>query len=66
MKQIIQKKLTTFLDYTIKSYSKEEKRHLTVCIGCTGGQHRSVVIANYLFDVYKKNYLCYKNHRELD
>ena len=29
------KKLTTFLDYTIKSYSKEEKRHLTVCIGST-------------------------------
>lgn len=59
-------KLTSFLDYTIKSYSKEEKRHLTVCIGCTGGQHRSVVITNYLFDLYKKKYLCYRNHRELD
>ena len=60
------KKLTSYLDYTIKSYTKDEKRHLTVCIGCTGGQHRSVVIANYLFDIYKKKYLCYLEHRELD
>ena len=47
------KKLISLLDFTIKSYLKEEKRHITVCIGCTGGQHRSVVIANYLFDLYK-------------
>ena len=60
------KKVTSLLDFTFKSYSKEEKRHLTVCVGCTGGQHRSVVIVNYLFDVYKKKYLCYKTHRELD
>lgn len=60
------KKLTSFIDYTIKSYAKDEKRHLTICIGCTGGQHRSVVITNYLFDLYKKDYVCYKNHRELD
>ena len=60
------KKLISLLDFTIKSYLKEEKRHITVCIGCTGGQHRSVVIANYLFDLYKKKYLCYLNHRELD
>lgn len=60
------KKLVSYLDFTIKSYTKDEKRHLTVCVGCTGGQHRSVVVANYLFDVYKKKYLCYLNHRELD
>lgn len=60
------KKLITYLDYTIGAYSKEDKRHLTVCIGCTGGQHRSVVVANYLYDLYKKKYLCYLNHRELD
>lgn len=60
------KKLISLLDFTIKSYLKEEKRHITVCIGCTGGQHRSVVVANYLFDLYKKKYLCYLNHRELD
>lgn len=60
------KKLVSYLDFTIKSYSKDEKRHLMVCIGCTGGQHRSVVVANYLFEIYKKKYLCYLNHREID
>ena len=60
------KKLVAFIDYTLKSYSKEEKRHLTICIGCTGGQHRSVVVANYLYDLYKKKYVCYLDHKELD
>ena len=60
------KKLVAFIDYTLKSYSKEEKRHLTICIGCTGGQHRSVVVANFLYDLYKKKYVCYLDHKELD
>ena len=60
------KKLISYLDFSIKSYSKDERRHLTICVGCTGGQHRSVVIANYLFDLYKKKYVCYLNHREID
>ena len=51
----------------VKSYEQnEEKRHLTICIGCTGGQHRSVVITNYLYDYYKKKYVCHLKHRELD
>ena len=60
------KKLVSYLDFTIKSYTKDEKRHLMVCVGCTGGQHRSVVVTNYLFDIYKKKYKCYLNHREID
>lgn len=62
------KKLISYIDFMLKSYDKEEKRHLTICIGCTGGQHRSVVIANYLYDHYKEKYSypCYINHRELD
>ena len=60
------KYLLAYLDYTFKFYdAKEEKRHLTVCVGCTGGQHRSVSITNYLYEHYKDRYLCYKKHREL-
>ena len=59
------KHLIKYLDYMFKNYSKEDKRHLTICIGCTGGQHRSVVVANYLFEHYKKEYICYIKHREL-
>ena len=58
------KKLTAYIDFMLKSYDKEEKRHLTICVGCTGGQHRSVVIANYLYEYYKEKYPCYITHRE--
>lgn len=61
------KKLIDYVDFMVKSYEQnEEKRHLTICVGCTGGQHRSVVITNYLYDYYKKKYVCHLKHRELD
>lgn len=60
------KKLIAYVDIMLKQYSKEEKRHLTIAVGCTGGQHRSVVIANYLFNHYKDKYNCYIRHREID
>jgi UPF0042 nucleotide-binding protein len=37
-----------FLDFLIPRYQREGKRYLTVAIGCTGGQHRSVAIASAL------------------
>ena len=40
------KKLDDFLSYVIPRYVKEGKSYLTIGIGCTGGRHRSVMIAN--------------------
>ena len=60
------KKLISYLDFNFKEYGKEEKRHLTICVGCTGGQHRSVTIANYLYAYYKDKYVCYLKHRDID
>jgi RNase adapter protein RapZ len=37
-----------FMDYLLPKFRREGKTHLTLAIGCTGGQHRSVVIANVL------------------
>ena len=59
------KKTLDYLDFMFKAYDNEEKRHLTICIGCTGGQHRSVTLANYLYNHYKDKYMCYLTHREL-
>ena len=41
-------KYTELLDYLIPLYEKEGKAYLTIAIGCTGGRHRSVVIARML------------------
>lgn len=59
------KKLIPYLDFYFKTYNNEEKRHLTICIGCTGGQHRSVTIANYLYAYYKDKYMCYIVHKDI-
>lgn len=42
-------KLTEFLDFLIPGYVKEGKYQLVIAIGCTGGQHRSVTLANELY-----------------
>ena len=36
------------LDYLLPQYKREGKSYLTLGIGCTGGRHRSVMIANEL------------------
>ena len=36
------------LDYLLPQYLREGKSHLLVAIGCTGGRHRSVAIAEHL------------------
>ena len=40
--------LIPLLDYLLPQYEQEGKAHLTIGIGCTGGRHRSVVIAEHL------------------
>ena len=46
-------KLTDMLKFLIPGYVKEGKYQLVVAIGCTGGQHRSVTIANELYERMK-------------
>jgi RNase adapter protein RapZ len=52
-------KLTSFLKFALPQYVDEGKSYLTVAIGCTGGQHRSVMIAEAL----KKSLAGVKNVR---
>ena len=42
-------KLMDMLDFLIPNYVKEGKHQLVIGIGCTGGKHRSVTLANELF-----------------
>ncbi len=43
-------KLLDFVSYLLPGYQKEMKSYLTIGIGCTGGKHRSVAIAQRLGD----------------
>ena len=58
-------RLKSCLDFIFTSYSNQNKSHMIVAIGCTGGQHRSVSICNWLFDEYKNTYRCFKSHRDI-
>ena len=59
-------KLTSFLRFALPQYVDEGKSYLTIAIGCTGGQHRSVMIAEALKKSLKdvKNVRIRVKHRD--
>lgn len=61
-------KLTDMLHFLIPNYVKEGKYRLVVAIGCTGGKHRSVTLANALYDKMKNQgqYGMKLYHRDID
>lgn len=70
MKQQISKdfaaQLETMIDTIVPCYAKEGKYHLNIAFGCTGGQHRSVTMTNYMAEVFrKKGYRVTVRHRDL-
>ena len=59
-------KLIDMVDYLLPLYIMEGKGQLTIAIGCTGGRHRSVSIANELHKhLDKKGYGSHVEHRSL-
>ncbi|SHJ44243.1 UPF0042 nucleotide-binding protein [Geosporobacter subterraneus DSM 17957] len=58
-------KLKDMIDFLIPLYIKEGKSQLVIAIGCTGGKHRSVTIANILYETLKeKGHRAMINHRD--
>ncbi len=58
-------KLIDMLEFLVPYYINEGKSQLIVGIGCTGGQHRSIAIAEELGRILSKNgYKVYVNHRD--
>lgn len=51
--EIFLDKLTDMLQFLLPNYVKEGKYRLVIAIGCTGGRHRSVTLANELFERMK-------------
>ena len=48
-------KLIDLAEFLIPNYVQEGKTQLVISIGCTGGKHRSVTLANELFEALSKN-----------
>jgi UPF0042 nucleotide-binding protein len=60
-------KFKGFLDFLLPRYEKEGKTYLTIGIGCTGGKHRSVVIANHLDRIIdRERYTIRVDHQDLN
>ena len=60
-------KLSDMLEFLIPNYVNEGKYQLVIGIGCTGGKHRSVTLANRLYDRMKNrgNYGLKISHRDV-
>lgn len=60
-------KFESLLSDCLPQFIKEGKSHLTIAIGCTGGRHRSVTIAESIAKFLReKNYPVTIRHRDLD
>ena len=60
-------KLQDMLQFLIPNYKKEGKRQLIVSIGCTGGRHRSVAIANKIHEMLDRDgYNSNIDHRDIN
>ncbi|MBP3888890.1 MAG: RNase adapter RapZ [Cellulosilyticum sp.] len=60
-------KLEDMTSFLIPNYKKEGKNQLVIAIGCTGGKHRSVTIANAMYDfLEKKGHTVIKQHRDIE
>ena len=62
----MQKQIQDFLLQWIPVIEKDHRSYVTVAIGCTGGQHRSVFLVEQLAEAFKSRWLTLKLHRELD
>ena len=61
-------KLEDMVNFLIPNYIIEGKNQLVISVGCTGGKHRSVTLANELYKRLEKNkeYGLKIEHRDID
>lgn len=60
-------KLKDMIEFLIPNYIDEGKNQLVISIGCTGGKHRSVTLANSLYGILRdQGHSVIINHRDID
>ena len=55
----------SYLTYYLKKLKESGRRHAYIGVACSGGQHRSVAIADYLYKYFSKDYSVSVSHRDL-
>ena len=61
------KKIDDLLKFLLPNYVKEGKNSLVIAIGCTGGKHRSVTLANEIYKLISRTeYGCKVEHRDIE
>ncbi|AGT33410.1 glmZ(sRNA)-inactivating NTPase [Geobacillus genomosp. 3] len=59
-------KLLDLLTFMLPYYQREGKSQLVIAIGCTGGQHRSVALAEYIARHFSADYKTAVSHRDME
>lgn len=64
--QILIEKLTDLFKFLIPQYKNEGKAQVVVAFGCTGGQHRSVTLAEFFGASFQEEYRTLITHRDIE
>ena len=64
--QTLINKLTDLFEFMLPRYQEEGKSQLVIAFGCTGGQHRSVTLAEYFGHLLKKELPTVITHRDVE
>ena len=62
----MQEDIALFLDRWLDALAQNHRSYVTVAIGCTGGQHRSVYLVEQLAQRFGPQWTTLRRHRELD
>ena len=60
------KHIEYFLNQWLEPLARDHRSYVTVALGCTGGQHRSVFLVEKLAAAFSQKWMTLKRHRELD